>query len=293
MPTLAARIHALGPVLDMAATRALFESSNSEVVPAGMRVQRDVAYGADPLQRLDIYQPLASPGALAPVLIFLHGGGFIRGDKQERINAGIHFAKAGYLTLVPNYRLAPAHPWPAGAEDVGAVFQWARERAAQSGGNGRRIILMGESAGAAHAAAAIFIRSLQPAGGLRPAALVLISGPYDAGLEYASRRQFGVATPDPRNDAYYGPDPALHHARSIVDLIDVEPLPVLVTFAELDLLQMQVQAGQLYAQLVKRHGFAAQIAMIRDHNHLSQCFSLNTGDEALSAPISRFLAGVP
>jgi triacylglycerol lipase len=76
---------------------------------------------------------------------------------------------------------------------------------------------------------------------------------------------------------------------SIVDLVDAPPVPMLISFAELDLLQMQVQAGELFARLVTRHGYAPQLAVIRGHNHLSQILSINTGDESLSAPILAFL----
>jgi acetyl esterase len=287
------RIRALGPVLDMEATRALYETSGAEVVPAGMRVLRDLAYGPDNLQRLDVYGPASAGTRPAPVLIVVHGGGFIRGDKSERSNAGIHFAKAGYLTLVANYRLAPAHPWPSGAEDVGAVWRWAQQQAAAYGGDLEQMFLLGESAGAAHVASATLIRSLQPQGGLRPAGIVLVSGPYDAELELRARRQLGIATPDPRNEAYFGADTNLHRQRSIIRLIDAEPLPVLITFAELDLIQMQVQAGELFAHLVTHCGYSPAIAVIRGHNHLSQCFSLNTGDDALADPILRWMAQVP
>jgi len=289
---LAEGIRALGPVLDMPATRALYADSGSEGVPDDMRVLRDLPYGSDPLQRLDVYCPTPVASA-APVLIVVHGGGFVRGDKAERANAGIHFAKAGYLTMVPNYRLAPAHPWPSGAEDVGAVWRWAQQEARAHGGDTHRMFLFGESAGAAHVAAATLVRRLQPQGGLRPAGIVLVSGPYDAELELRARRQLKIATPDPRNEAYFGTDTRLHSQRSIIRLIDADPLPVLITFAELDLIQMQVQAGELFSHLLLNCGFSPSIEMIRGHNHLSQCFSLNTGDAALAGPVALWMEGVP
>lgn len=295
MNTLHERIRALGPVLDMTAVRALYADCDADVVPAGLRVQRDIAYGDDPLQRLDAFLPVSqsvmphagAPGA--PVIVLVHGGGFIRGDKQERVNGGIHFARRGYLALVPNYRLAPAHTWPAGAEDVASVWAWARREARALGGDPDRIVLAGESAGATHVATASLVRRFHPAGAPPPAGVVLISGPYDPVLERTCRRQFGVATPDPRNDAYLGDDPARLPERAVIELVDVAPLPLLITYAELDLLQMQVQACELFATLVRRHGFAPELAMIRNHNHLSQCFSLNTGDASLAAPLERFL----
>ena len=288
---LAEGIRALGPVLDMSATRALYAGSGSELVPDFMRVLRDLPYGSDPLQRLDVYCPQAVASA-APVLIVVHGGGFVRGDKAERANAGIHFAKAGYLTMVPNYRLAPAHPWPSGAEDVGTVWRWAQREARTYGGDAGRMFVFGESAGAAHVAAATLVRDLQPQGGMRPAGIVLVSGPYNAELELRARQQLDITTPDPRNEAYFGADTRLHSQRSIIRLIDADPLPVLITFAEQDLIQMQVQAGELFSHLLMSCGFSPAIEMIRGHNHLSQCFSLNTDDVALAGPVTRWLAEV-
>ena len=284
------RLRALGPVLDMQAVRTLYAGSGNEEVPEGMQVLRDVAFGDDPLQRLDVYRPMQRRAGGSPVIVLVHGGGFIRGDKTERSNGGIHFARAGYLVVVPNYRLAPAHRWPAGAEDVSAAWQWTLREAAALGGDPTRIMLVGESAGATHVATATLVRRFHPPGAPPPAGVVLISGPYDPVLERASRRQFGVATPDPRNDAYFGDDAATLPQRALVELIDAAPMPVLITYAELDLLQMQVHAGALFARLVRQHGYAPDIAMIRDHNHLSQCFSLNTADRSLADPIERFLA---
>jgi triacylglycerol lipase len=52
---------------------------------------------------------------------------------------------------------------------------------------------------------------------------------------------------------------------------------------------MQVQAGELFARLVTRHGYRPQLRVIRGHNHLTQVYAVNTGDESLSAPLLEFL----
>jgi acetyl esterase len=109
-------------------------------------------------------------------------------------------------------------------------------------------------------------------------------------LEKLAREQFGVATPDPRNEAYFGSDFAHYRQMSTVALIDAPPTaPLLITFAELDLLQMQVQAAELFARLVTDHGAKPQLRVIRGHNHLTQVYAINTGDESLSAPMLEFL----
>jgi acetyl esterase/lipase len=290
---LAARIRALGAVLDMPATQAIYAPLLAAQPRAGIEVQRDLAYGADPRQRLDVYRSEhmrdTRPRSAPPVLIVFHGGGFIRGDKLERENAGLKFAREGFLTIVPNYRLAPAHPWPAGAEDVVAALEWTVANAARYGADPGRVWLFGESAGAAHVATAALLRRFHPAAGLPLAGAVLVSGVYNVQLERLARRQFGVATPDPRNEAYFGVDFGRYPAMSVVEQIDSKPFPLLITYAELDMPQMQVQAGELFARLVTHHGFAPELRVIRGHNHLTQVYSVNTGDESLTAPVLEFL----
>jgi len=125
---------------------------------------------------------------------------------------------------------------------------------------------------------------------LNVAGVVLISGVYNPVLEKLAREQFGIATPDPRNEAYYGSDFERYQAMSTVALMDSPPLaPLLITFAELDMVQMQVQAGELFARLVTEHGFQPKLQVIPGHNHLTQVYAVNTGDDSLSAPVLDFL----
>jgi acetyl esterase/lipase len=287
-PDLEARIRALGAVLDMTATREIYGPLLAQQSRDGVEMLRDLAYGADERHRLDLYRARGQAGP-QPMLLVFHGGGFIRGDKQERENVGLRFAREGFLTLVPNYRLAPTYHWPAGAEDVVSALLWARAHARSYGGDSQRIWLLGESAGAAHVATATLLSRFRPAEGLAVAGAILISGVYNVQLELLARRQFGVASPDPRNEAYFGSDFERYPGMSVVEHIDSRPFPILITYAELDLIGMQVQAGELFARLVARHGFDPQICVIRGHNHLTQVYSVNTGDESLTAPVLQFL----
>jgi len=288
--TIEGRIRALGAVLDMPFTQSIYKPLLDRQPREGVQVRRDVQYGSDERQRLDIYEPEVQVAAPRSLLLLLPGGGFIRGDKAERENFGHYFARNGIVTVVANYRLAPLHQWPAGAEDVIAAYVWLRQNAAQFGVDPNRIFLAGESAGAAHVAAATLVRRFHPREGLVIAGTVLISGVYNAHLERLARVQFGVTTPDPRNEAYFGSDFERYRQMSTVELIDAPPTaPLLITYAELDLLGMQVQAGELFARLVTQHGYSPQLRIIRGHNHLTQVYAVNTGDESLSAPLLEFL----
>src|ERR1700733_11381620 len=284
------RIRALGAVLDVPFAQSIYKPLLDRQLREGVKVTSDARYGSDERQRLDIYEPETQPTAPRSLLPLMPGGGFIRGDKAERENFGQRFAREGIVTAVANYRLAPMHQWPAGAEDVIAAYLWVRRNAAQLGADPNRIFLAGESAGAAHVAAATLVRRFHPKEGLVIAGTVLISGVYNAHLERLARVQFGVTTPDPRNEAYFGSDFERYRQMSTVELIDAPPsAPLLITYAELDLLGMQVQAGELFARLVTQHGYSPQLRVIRGHNHLTQVYAVNTGDESLSAPLLEFL----
>ena len=286
----------IGTGFDMPAVQALYAPLLAAQPRDGVVLHTDLPYGEHARHRLDLYVPATPPthgSSGFPVLVFFHGGGFIRGDKAGRANIGWHFARQGVLTVLANYRLAPDSHWPSGPQDVVAVWRWLRENVQVWGGNPGQVVLMGESAGAAHVAAATLMRRFQPAPtDWRIAGAVLLSGPYNARLEGLARRQFGIPTPDPRNDAYFGPDQAQWDVASVVDHIDAAPFPMLISYAERDLIQMQVQAGELFARLVTDHGFTPELMMLREHNHFSQGFSLGTDDDSVSGPVLRFLRGL-
>lgn len=284
---LARQLRGLGKSATAADTQALYAPFSTRQTRSGVLLSRDLVYGTNPRHRLDVYWPEHADASSA-VLVLLHGGGFIRGDKSQRANFGYWAAREGFVVVVANYRLAPEARWPSGAEDVVRIWSWVRKHADDYAADAARIVLMGESAGAAHVAAACLCREHQPSGWNIRAA-VLSSGPYNPKLETLARTQFGISTPDPRNDAYYGTDEATLAGASIVEHVDVEPFPLLISFAERDLLQMQVQAAELFASLVGRHAFTPTLHCFADHNHYSQAFSYGTSDESVSGPVLDFL----
>jgi len=119
-------------------------------VPAGTRVVRDVAYGADPAQRFDVYAP-AQGGKGAPVIFLVHGGGWKHGDKaMGRIveNKVARWVPRGFVVVSTNYRMLPGTLPVDQARDVAKALATAQAKAAEWGGDRSRFILMGHSAGA-------------------------------------------------------------------------------------------------------------------------------------------------
>ena len=157
-----------------------YTSLHSDESRQGIVVQKDVAYGIHARHRLDIYSAEKNAFGLRPVLVYVHGGGFVQGDKSRESNVGYYFARHGMLSISINYRLAPHYQWPSGAEDLASVVQWLAANAEAYGGDGSRIVLMGHSAGAAHVATFIVDKAFRGnfKGQIRGA--VLLSGPaYD------------------------------------------------------------------------------------------------------------------
>lgn len=83
-----------------------------------------------------------------PILIYIHGGGWLSGNKKNYRRICRAFAAAGYLVFNLNYRLAPKHPFPTPLKDIITAAQWIQEHAEEYGGDTSRIFLSGDSAGA-------------------------------------------------------------------------------------------------------------------------------------------------
>jgi acetyl esterase/lipase len=147
------------------------------------RIQRTagVAFGEDVRQRLDIYRPVTSDAAARPVIVFWYGGGWTGGARQDYRFVGVALAQLGYLTVLPDYRLYPQVRFPQFLDDGAQAVAWVQRHAAAYGGDPRRIVLMGHSAGAYMAAMLALNRRYLTRAGADPqriVGLIGLSGPY-------------------------------------------------------------------------------------------------------------------
>jgi acetyl esterase/lipase len=258
----------------------------SQNLSAGIEAVKDLDYtqGAPedaPKHKLDLYRRAGAKNA--PVLFFVHGGAWVRGDRSQYPFFGNHFAKAGYLVVIPSYRLAPKNPHPAQIEDVAAAFAWTVHHAAEYGGDPSRIFLAGHSAGG-HLVALLATNEtwLQPHG-LSSSAIrgvMSLSGVPDiVGL---------AASSDSR---VFGKDPAVLRGASPLQHVRPGLPPFLVTYCQWDYLSLPQQAQQFHAAL-QAAGVPATLAFVPAENHISEMTNLTQSSDAISAAMLSFMGGL-
>lgn len=250
-----------------------------------VRVIRDIAYGADPRQVLDVYRQPSASGA--PVVIFVHGGAFVRGDKdidgEVYANVLYYFARHDFLGLNMEYRRAPEFKYPCGGQDVAAAVDWARRHAREHGGDPERIFLVGHSAGGTHVATYAY----------DPAVRGLV-GPEVKGLVLLSARLRADALPgNPNADAvraYFGSDESKYDQLSPVMHGASSSLPVFIAIAEYENPYLDVYGAELFFRIAAARGRAPRFLRLPRHNHISIVAHLNTEEDILGAEIRDFLA---
>jgi len=114
-------------------------------------------------QVLDVFSPPdAGDHGDLPVMFFIHGGAFHMSDKSDAEyypETGARFAREGWVTVLPNYRLSPAVRYPAHVEDIAAALCWTFEHIDEYGGDPGRVFISGHSAGGFLAAAVVLDES--------------------------------------------------------------------------------------------------------------------------------------
>lgn len=266
------RIKALGPNLGptvLAGSVALFVPLHAPPPFPGIAILRDRRYGPHERHRLDVFRPEErlgpDGGAKRPVLLFVHGGGFIGGDKKIEgepfyDNVGSWAVDHGFVAVNMTYRLAPQHQWPTGAEDIAAAIRWVKANIAAEGGDPARIYLMGHSAGAAHAASYVAQSRFHDAGDPGLAGAIFVAGLY--GIPACA----GM----PPVEAYYGTKPEAYAAQSSVPQIKSVKVPVMVAVGEWEAPVFERQALAMVTALHERDGHLPRFARLYGHNHYSE-----------------------
>jgi acetyl esterase/lipase len=237
--------------------------------PAGVEVKTNLTYyagdGADKYRhRLDLYLPTGRRDV--PVMVFVHGGGFTVGIKDQYAFVGEVLAAHGIATAVISYRLSPKTSYPGHVQDVARAFAWVRTHGAEYGGRTEKIFVSGHSAGA----------TLVGMLGADPAYLREVGESLDhiAGVIPIS----GSFTQSARSSLFAGEVPVdasvVFNASAINHVAGAHP-PFLILYGDRDAPRTGQEAG-LMATALKEAGNTVDVHELADHAHMDMITGIRT-----------------
>lgn len=279
-PQIAAEIRSHGQSMDPTLFGGLYAPMFPPEAWRGIAIERDIAYGGDPLQKLDVYTAEGRQ-ARAPVVLFVHGGGFTRGDKHGEYspdNMTLWAARQGMVGVNINYRLAPGNAWPAGAADLASAVAWTRANIARYGGDPDRIILWGHSAGANHVSDYVGNPQVHGAelAGVRGAILL---SPF-----------YPPAAAGGQPHAYYGTDRSVNSVEGATARLRDSRVPIFLGDAEFDPDNMKATATALREGLCATAARCPRYVHLADHNHFTEGLAVGTEDTSLTGPLMEWIA---
>lgn len=283
---LASEVAALGAVLGRDvhdATLRLF-AAGRHAADDQAGVHRDLQYGPHPRQRLTVFaSPHRDNGSL-PVLVFVHGGGFVQGDTVLPgtpffDNIGEFAGEADMVGVNLTYRLSPEARWPSASTDIGTALSWIAREIDLYGGDPSNIILMGTSAGAMAILDGLheFARIAEA----RVAAVILRSAIYDLSLLREGPLKEALTL-------YYGEDEALWLSRHDPAALSRATVPVLLTVGQFDPPALHEQARIGFGHLLQG-AEAHRFALLVGHNHYSVDFAAGSHDRSVDDAMMAFL----
>lgn len=221
-----------------------FTAANVPALFGKFERRADLAYGPVERQHLDVYVP--DGAAARPIIVFWYGGGWEKGTKSNYRFVGATLAEAGYVAVLPDYRLFPEARFPAFVDDGAAAFAWVAAHARELGGDPSRIYVAGHSAGAHLAAMLAYDPARLERVGLAPGSIrgfIGLSGPYaldpnDATLNTIFAAPYSLADWQPVQLARAGAPPALLLHGEADDVVTVEHARAMAR--ELERLQVPV-----------------------------------------------------
>ena len=279
-PAIAAQNRAIGKKIDPVATAAYYGPLAEKPPYAEAKVARDIVYGSDPKNLLDVFQPVQPGRAPAPVIIYVSGGESTRIEHRPNAeafydNVMLWAVKHGMIGVNTDRRTWRDMPWDTGAQDMARMIKWVRENIARYGGDPNRIFFVAHAFGATQLTSYLAHREFWVGStpGIRGAAL--LSAPFN---------DAPVLVSDQANNPMF--DPA-HGNLEGMKALDV---PLFLGSAEYDSDATEASAEVLRKALCERR--CPEHAVFKDHQHISTMFSFNTADESVSGPVLAWIRGV-
>jgi len=211
-----------------------------------------------------------------PVVVYLHGGGWIGGSPKTHRKLGMQFAEAGYLTINVDYRLAPEHPFPAGLDDCLYAVKWAGDNAKRWNGDVSRLAVGGDSAGGNLTAATLTSLAAEKyAGPAKPKAALLIYGVYDFPATIKREKTGSI---DGMVKAYAGAGyPAILEDPRVSPLRAVKPGALPPSFVICGTADPLLPETHSMAEALKRADIRHEVVILEDMPHGFLQFSVLSG----------------
>lgn len=248
------------------------KAEGSKRARANIPCEIDVAYGPTKAERLDIYQ---APKAGAPVVIFIHGGAWKNGSKNENGYAAEAFVAKGATFVVTDFALVPDVMLEEQVRQNRAAIAWVARNAAGFGGDPKRIYVIGHSSGS-HVSGMMLVTDWEGVYGL-PADLIkgagLASGMYDLEPVRLSSRN-GYLKLDAERAL------GLSSIRQIPPVSKVGPLPAVVAWGSGELKEFQRQS-QEFAAAWRAEGHPLRALEVEGNNHFDMAQDWGRADRPL------------
>jgi len=183
MPRFSLKIlSSLGALLIAGCTQVGLGIANLPAKLGDLEIEKNIAYGAQEWQKLDIYTPKNAQSKKLPVIVFFHGGRWSEGSKDMYAFVGKAFADKNYIVAIADYSKYPDVKFPSFVEDAAKAIAWVHSNIDEYGGNADKLFVSGHSSGAHIGSLAIADQRYLKEEGKSPdivTAFAGLAGPYD------------------------------------------------------------------------------------------------------------------
>jgi acetyl esterase/lipase len=246
-----------------------------------LTVHRDLTYADHDRGRLDVYVPGGAEDA--PVVVFVHGGALLFGDKSLVGHVGLRLARAGFVTVAPNHRFSPAVSHPAHVQDAAAAVRWVVDEIGALGGDPDRIVLAGHSSGGYLAGALAADGRWLAAAGVDRARI--------RGVAPVSGFFFLDRLAPERPKTVWGEDPEGWIDASPAHRADAGTPPALLIAADGDTEARRAEAAD-FAVVLGELGVDVWHRVVDDRDHRSVFFLMGSEGDATTAALIDFVGRV-
>jgi len=224
---------------------------------------------------LDLYQP-AGPTAPMPMILALHGGAWVSGERTDLRPLYELLAQEGYAVAAIDYRLAPRWIFPAPLEDARAAVDWLRAHADQYRVDPQRFFVFGISAGGQLAG----LLGAQPETSGQFAGVILLAAPTDLTVKAPNRS--AQRTVQQYLGAEQAAAPALYAAASPITHVSPDDPPFLIMHGQADRYVPPAQSISM-ADALRAHGVPVTLLLLPKIGHEMPAYSSAAGHTALAA----------